>query len=317
MIYHVQTVCDDVGVPHPVIMSESGRAIAAYHSVLVFEVLGVSNQDPAEPVDELPEDAEQPLRDLFDTQVRLNPKNLLESYHDAQQAMDMAIHAFASGYLSLEQRSIAERLFCSICNRIQKLAVQLEYVPDELKNLELQLSETYYCNFSLFQSLPDSWAIKQLFPVMPIHRLDEVPTHRAVLGDITCDSDGKMDRFIDHRGSAMTLKLHTFNEEPYQIGVFLVGAYQEILGDLHNLFGDTNAVHVGLDDRNEVTLESVVKGDTVSEVLHYVQFNSDELVEKLQRSLELAVRSDRIDHQAAGAFLRFYESGLRGYTYLD
>ena len=317
VIYHVQTVCDETKVPHPVILTESGRAIAAYHSVLVFEVLGVSQQDRNESLIDLPANVEQPLRDLYVTQTHLSADNLLESYHDAQQAMDMAIQAFASGYLPLAQRSLAERLFGSICNRIQRESLQLAYIPEELRKLDLLLSETYYCNFSVFQSLPDSWAIKQLFPVMPIHRLDEEPTHRAVLGDITCDSDGKIEDFVDRQGSVKTLPLHTFNHEPYQLGVFLVGAYQEILGDLHNLFGDTNAVHVGLNEQNKVAIESVVKGDSVSEVLHYVQFNCDELTEKFQRSIETAVRRDRIDDQDAGSFLRFYESGLRGYTYLD
>ena len=194
---------------------------------------------------------------------------------------------------------------------------ELDYVPEELQGLDALLSDTYFCNFSLFQSMPDSWAIKQLFPIMPIHRLNELPTRHAVLGDITCDSDGKIDQFIDRRDVKRTLQLHPFNGEPYYLGAFLLGAYQEILGDLHNLFGDTNAVHVSLDDDGEVVLEHVIKGDTVREVLDYVQFEPDMLVRQLRTDVETAVRESRIDYEQAGRLLRFYEEGLHGYTYLE
>ncbi len=317
VVYHIQNVCDEVGVAHPTIITESGRAIAAYHSVLVFNVLGVSGLGDGEANLELPPEPEQPLIDLQETYRSISTRNLLESYHDAQQALDQALNLFSLGYLSLDQRCLAENLHWTICRKVLKLAKDLDYMPEELEPLEASLSDTYFCNFSLFQSMPDSWAIKQLFPIMPIHRLGERPTHPAVLGDITCDSDGKVDQFIDRRDVKRTLPLHTYNGENYYLGAFLVGAYQEILGDMHNLFGDTNAVHVRLDSRGEPVLEAVIKGDTVREVLNYVQFKADTLVTQLRRDVEMAVREGRIGYEESGRLLRFYEDGLHGYTYLE
>ena len=317
VVYHIQSVCDEAEVPHPIIVSESGRAIAAYHSVLVFNVLGVTGFGDAETSPEIPEDVEQPLIDLRETLRGLSQKNLLESFHDAQQALDSALNLFSLGYLPLQQRSLAESIYWIICRRIQKLAKELDYYPEELEGLDSLLSDTYFCNFSLFQSLPDSWAVKQLFPIMPIHRLEEEPFRHGILGDISCDSDGKVDAFIDRRDVKKTLPLHAFNGEPYVLGAFLVGAYQEILGDLHNLFGDTNAVHVSLDDKNAVVLEAVIRGDTVREVLDYVQFQSKALLEQFRKDVEGAVREGRIGYEESGALLKFYEEGLNGYTYLE
>jgi arginine decarboxylase len=317
VVYHIQSVCDEAEVPHPTIVSESGRAIAAYHSVLVFNVLGVTGFGDAETSPEIPEDVEQPLIDLKETLRGLSVKNLLESFHDAQQALDSALNLFSLGYLPLQQRSLAESIYWVICRRIQKLAKELDYYPEELEGLDSLLSDTYFCNFSLFQSLPDSWAVKQLFPVMPIHRLNEEPFRHGILGDISCDSDGKVDQFIDRRDVKKTLPLHAFNGESYVLGAFLVGAYQEILGDLHNLFGDTNAVHVSLDEKNAVILEAVIRGDTVREVLDYVQFQSKALLEQFRKDVEAAVRDGRIGYEESGVLLRFYEEGLNGYTYLE
>jgi arginine decarboxylase len=317
VIYHVQSVCDDAGVAHPNIISESGRAIVAYHSALIFGVLGVAGQGNGDPTEALPEDADQPLKDLLDTYKNLTVRNVLEAYHDAQQALDMMINNFCSGYVDLGQRSLAENLYWSICRKIVRFFDQMDFVPEELQGLDNLMSDTYFCNFSLFQSMPDSWAIKQLFPVMPIHRLNERPTRHAVLGDVTCDSDGKIDQFIDRRDVRRTLQLHTYNGTPYYLGAFLIGAYQEILGDLHNLFGDTNTVHVEVGDNGDVQLEAVIKGDTVAEVLDYVEFNVPSLVNRLQANVETAVREGRIDHVEAGRFLRFYEEALNGYTYLE
>jgi arginine decarboxylase len=317
VVYHIQSVCDDAGIKHPTIVSESGRAIVAYHSALVFNVLGVSGLGESEVPNELPAEAEQPIVDLLGTYQNVAARNLLESYHDAQQALEMAMSLFSGGYLPLDQRSLAENLFWAICRKMQRLVRQLDYVPEDLQGLDALLSDTYFCNFSLFQSMPDSWAIRQLFPVMPIHRLCEQPTQHAVLGDITCDSDGKIDLFIDRRDVKRTLPLHAFNGEPYYLGAFLIGAYQEILGDMHNLFGDTNAVHVSLDANGSVVLETVIKGDTVREVLNYVEFDPDVLVRKLRTDVEMAVRESRLDIQQAGRLLRFYEDGLHGYTYLE
>jgi arginine decarboxylase len=317
VVYHLQTVCDEAKVAHPTIISESGRAIVAHHSLLVFNVLGASgfgnDEVPTAPAPDL----EQPLIDLIETNANLNTKNALESYHDAQQALDMAINLFSTGYLPLVQRSQAENLYWAICMKLQKLVKTMDEVPEDLQNLDESLSDTYFCNFSLFQSVPDSWAIKQLFPVMPIHRLNERPTQHAVLGDITCDSDGKIDQFIDRRDVRRTLPLHQFNGSPYYLGVFLVGAYQEILGDLHNLYGDTHAVHVSLDSDNTVVLDAVIKGDTVKEVLSYVEFDAHALLTKLRNDVETAVRAGKLDYEESGRLLRFYEEGMQGYTYLE
>ena len=317
VVYHIQNVCDEVGVPHPTIVTESGRAIAAYHSVLVFNVLGVSGLGDEDATLELPPEPEQPLIDLQETYRSVSARNLLETYHDAQQALDQALNLFSLGYLPLEQRCLAENLHWTICRKVLKMAKDLDYLPEELEPLEASLSDTYFCNFSLFQSMPDSWAIKQLFPIMPIHRLEERPTHPAVLGDITCDSDGKVDQFIDRRDVKRTLPLHTYTGQNYYLGAFLVGAYQEILGDMHNLFGDTNAVHVRIGDDGEPVLDAVIKGDTVREVLNYVQFKADALVTQLRKDVEAAVREGRMGYEESGRLLRFYEDGLHGYTYLE
>ncbi len=318
VVYHIQTVCDEVGVPHPNIITESGRAIAAFHSVLIFGTLGVTNQgDVTEIPNEIPEIYEQPLHDLLFTYQDATARNVLETYHDAIQALDTATTLFSAGYLPLDQRVIAENLFFAIIHKIRKLVQALDYVPEELEGLDRTLSDTYYGNFSVFQSVPDSWAIKQLFPVMPIHRLNEQPTRHAVISDVSCDSDGKIDAFIDQRDVKKTLLLHPYNGHHYYIGVFLIGAYQEILGDLHNLFGDTNAVHVDLSPTGEVELNQILKGETVSEVLDYVQFKGRDLMDLLQVSIQAAVQERRITPTDASRFVKFYEDGLNGYTYLE
>lgn len=318
VIYQVQTVCNEAEIPHPMILSESGRAVVAFHSALIFGTLGVTHQGEVSAVpNELPEDFEQPLHDLMMTYKEMTGRNVLESYHDAQQAVDMAMSLFSGGYLPIEQRVIAENLYFAICHKINKQMSAMDYIPEELNSLSTLLSDLFFCNFSLFQSMPDSWAIKQLFPVMPIHRLNTKPDRHAVLCDITCDSDGKIDAFIDRRDVKNTIKLHQFNGEPYYLGAFLIGAYQEILGDLHNLFGDTNTVHVDLTSDGEVRLESLIKGETVNEVLDYVQYNGRELIDRLQKAAEAAVREGLIDNVEAGRLIRFYEEGLNGYTYLE
>ncbi len=317
VVYHIQHICDEAGVPHPTIITESGRAVAAYHSMLIFNVLGVSGFGDEAVPSKLPEDAETPLVDLLDTYNSLTKRNMLEAFHDAQQSLDSALNLFSLGYMSLEQRRDAENLYWAICRRVLKTARELDVFPEEFEGLDSMLSDTYFCNFSLFQSMPDSWAVKQLFPVMPIHRLNEKPTRHAVLGDISCDSDGKIDQFIDRRDVKKTLPLHSFNGEPYYLGAFLVGAYQEILGDLHNLFGDTNAVHVSLNESGEVVLDEVIPGDTVREVLDYVQFSTRTLQERFRRDVETAVREGKIGVEESGRLRRYYEEGLHGYTYLE
>ncbi len=319
VIFRVKTVCDEAGVKHPNIISESGRAMVAYHSLLVFNVLGVSGFEMFDVPTELPanEEIPQPVRDLFDAYKDVSKKNFREIYNDAVQLRDEALNLFNLGYLSLELRSLTEKLFWGISGKILKILKETEYVGEDFENLESQLSDTYFCNFSLFQSMPDSWAIKQLFPLMPIHRLKEEPTRRGVLADITCDSDGKVDSFIDLRDVKKTLELHEFAGGDYFLGAFLIGAYQEILGDLHNLLGDTNAVHVKLDEEGEVQLEEVVRGDTVKEVLSYVQFNSEELLNKMRKEVERSVRDKKLTLEESTQLLGFYENGLAGYTYLE
>jgi len=318
VVFRIKSVCDEAKVAHPIIVSESGRAVVAYHSVLLFDVLGVSNFDKYQSPRDVPADAPQPIQDLLGIHRDLSKKNFLEGYHDAVQAMDEVLNLFNLGYLNIELRATAEQLFWALCGKLLRIVRDLEYVPEELAGLEAMLSDTYFCNFSIFQSMPDSWAVKQLFPIMPIHRLNEPPTRRAVLGDITCDSDGKIDQFIDLRDVRNTLQLHPFDpDHPYYLGAFLLGAYQEILGDLHNLFGDTNAVHVSLDDDGEINLDAFIKGDTVKEVLHYVQYSAEEMMAKMRKDVERALRTNKISLEESRQLLRFYESGLDGYTYLE
>lgn len=318
VVHHVRTVCDEADVPHPQLISESGRAVAAQHSILVMETLGVTAQGNVELApSRVPDSYEQPVCDLWASYDRLNQENLLETFHDAQVSLDLCMNLFSGGYLPLEQRVAAENLYFAICHRIKGLCDNLQNVPDEIAHLDRMLSDIYFANFSLFQSMPDSWAIDQLFPIMPIHRLDEKPTRNAVLGDITCDSDGKVDAFICGGKRKRTLMLHKLQHgEPYQLAVFMVGAYQEILGDLHNLFGDTHAVHVDLTESG-FKVQSVVKGDTVKEVLNYVQYEDRELSDNLQEAVETAVQEGVIDNQQAGETVAFYERALGNYTYLS
>lgn len=318
VVFGIQSVCDQAKVPHPTIVSESGRAVAAHHSVLVFNVLGISEVADAQVPSRSEADlSAQPIRNLYDTLSEISAKNVLEMYHDAIKYRDDALNLFNLGYLSIQLRNLAEQLFWAICRAVLRITQQLDYVPEELQGLDSVLSDTYFCNFSLFQSMPDSWAVHQLFPVMPIHRLNERPDRRATLADITCDSDGKIDRFIDLRDVKKVLELHSPNGSDYYLAAFLTGAYQEILGDLHNLFGDTHAVHVRLDESNKPAIDVVVKGDTVREVLNYVQFSAEELFGRLRRDVETALRRERITVEEAGRLLQFYESGLDSYTYLS
>ena len=318
IVFGVMEVCDFHGVPHPNIVSESGRATVAHHAVLIIDVLGVSEFALGKLPRRLPGDAEPSLRNLFDTYREVSRKNLLESYHDAIAARDECLTLFRLGHMTLENRGLAEDLFWAICQKVLKLSRSLQELPEDLEGLERQLADTYFCNFSVFQSLPDSWAIDQLFPILPIHRLNEEPSNRAVLADITCDSDGKIDHFIDRRDVKDVLELHPFQPgTPYYLGAFLVGAYQEILGDLHNLFGDTNTVHVSLHPEEGYTIDGVVAGDTVSDVLRYVRYNRNDLVARVRQAAETALRAKRLTLEESRQLLRRYEEGLSGYTYLE
>jgi arginine decarboxylase len=317
VIFRIKEICDENDVPHPTIITEAGRGMVAYHSLLVFDVLGVSGFDHFKFPEKLPEDIPSPIAELHASYHDLSKKNLLESFHDAQQAFDEAMTLFNLGHLSLELRSLTERVYFSLVTKILKMKREMDYVPEELQGLESMVSDTYFCNFSVFQSVPDSWAINQLFPIMPIHRLNEPPTRKAILGDITCDSDGKIDQFIDLRDVKNVIDLHPLNKDTYYLGCFLIGAYQEILGDLHNLLGDTNAVHVYVEEDGQPAIEALVKGDTVREVLSYVQYSPDELLAMMRKDVERGVRAGRISPEESRLFLKFYEAGLDGYTYLE
>jgi arginine decarboxylase len=324
VVYRIRSVCNARQIEHPVIVSESGRAIAAHHSVLIFNVLGSSALDKFRVAGRLEDDYRgqeeppQPVLDLFDAYRSVSERRLVECYHDALQAREQVLQSFNLGYLSLEFRGLAERLYWATCAKIGDYCRKLENVPEELEGLELILSDTYFCNFSVFQSLPDSWAIGQLFPIMPIHRLLEKPTRAAVLADITCDSDGKIDRFVSQRDVKRTLEVHDLrNGNEYYLAAFLVGAYQETLGDLHNLFGDTHVVHIRLHDQGGWWIEEIVKGDTAGRVLGYMQYDIDSLYPKLSRDCERAVRHGRMSLAESQALRRFYERELNGYTYLE
>jgi arginine decarboxylase len=320
VVFHIGATCDEAKVEHPTILTESGRALVAHHSVLICNVLGSSGADsqvfPDRLDDAQSKDLPTPVLTLFDTFHEITDASFVECYHDALQARDEVLHLFNLGYCTLEQRALAEKMFLGICAKVHQIVRTGGTLPAEFAPLEPLLADTYYCNFSIFQSMPDSWAIGQLFPIMPIHRLEEEPTRQAILGDVTCDSDGKMDRFIAANEARPVLPLHQLNGEDYLLATFLIGAYQETLGDLHNLFGDTNAVHVSLDDRGQAVIDDVIEGDTLREVLQYVQYSPEEMVRRMRQQVERAVRSGRLDIPQSHRLLRFYEASLQGYTYL-
>ena len=324
VVYRVASVCNARNIPHPVIVSESGRAVAAYHSVLIFDALGSSALDQFRVTGEVAEDYNgkqelpQPVRDLFDAYRSVSERRLVECYHDALTAREQILQMFNLGLLSLEFRALAERLYWATCTKLRDYCRKLERAPEELEDLETTLSDTYFCNFSVFQSLPDSWAIDQLFPVMPIHRLDERPTRTGVLADITCDSDGKIDHFVSLRDVKRALELHELKAgEKYYLAAFLVGAYQETLGDLHNLFGDTHVVHIRLHDQGGWWIEEIVKGDTANKVLEYMEYDVAELPPALARDCERAIRDGRMTIAESQLLKRFYEKELDGYAYLE
>jgi arginine decarboxylase len=314
----VQDGCTKANIDVPTIVTEAGRAVTAHQSVLVFEVVGTNEVRFGEPDAPAPT-AHPVIRGLYETWKSVVPKNVQEAYHDATQAKEEAQSLFKFGLLGLRERAQVERLFWSCCERILNLVRKMKYVPEELQSLERVLAAIYYCNFSVFQSVPDSWAIDQLFPIMPIHRLDEQPTVRCTIADLTCDSDGAIDHFIDREDVKHVLEVHTFKpEEPYYMALFLNGAYQEILGDLHNLFGDTNAVHVRLGEGEEgYHVARVVKGDSVAEVLHYVQYSPEAMVERVREQAERALRANQITLSQMRLLMRHYEESLGKYTYLS
>jgi arginine decarboxylase len=323
VVYRVASVCNARGIDHPLIVSESGRAIAAHHSVLIFNTLGSSALDKfrvsgREDEEYAGRPLPQPVQDLLGAYREVSERRVVECWHDALTAREQCLQMFNLGLLSLEFRGLAERLYWATCAKIRDYCRKLDEVPEELEGIESILSDIYFCNMSVFQSLPDSWAIDQLFPIMPIHRLDECPTRRAVLADITCDSDGKIDHFVSHREVKRTLELHDIAEgEEYYLAAFLVGAYQETLGDLHNLFGDTHVVHIRLEEDGKWWIDEVVMGDTANKVLEYMEYDVAELYPALARDCERAIREGRMTVTESQALKRFYEGELNGYAYLE
>ena len=317
----IQSTCDEKNIPHPDIVTEAGRALVAHHSVLVFNVLGVNEVQKKEPSRTISKEDHRVVQDLAYIHEQLTEKNITEFYHDVMHIRETILQLFTFGVLSLSQRAKAENLCWVILTKMEKIARKGDD-PDLAHALQELLSDTYFCNFSVFQSMPDSWAVGQLFPVMPVHRLNEEPTRKAILVDMTCDSDGKIGQFIDSestqgKSKKTTLEVHEMNDkDAYYMGVFLVGAYQEILGDLHNLFGDTDAVHITVTSSG-YTVDHVVEGDTVTEVLSYVQYNRPELIESIRRASEESIQSGTITKLEARLLMKHYEEGLAGYTYLE
>jgi arginine decarboxylase len=318
VVYQLSVACEEAAIPQPAIITESGRALTAHHAVLVAEVLGVTdyatggNPGPAD------EDEPEIVQNAFSVSETVTAKNFQEAYHDALQIRDEAMVLFNVGQLTLRERARVEEFFWKTCTKIMRTARTMPYVPDDLAGLERDLADTYFLNFSVFQSLPDSWAINQLFPVLPLHRHNEQPVRRAILADITCDSDGKIDRFCDLKDVKRTLELHPLRAgEPYYLAFFLVGAYQEILGDMHNLFGDPNIVHVDLDESGKPRITHVVRGDRTEEVLSYVEYFEQDVLARLRRHIERSLDEGRMSLEESAALQKRYEDGLQSYTYLS
>ena len=319
VVFHVREMCDEAKVEHPEILTESGRAITAHHSLLVFDVPDLDDGLPRDVPPPIQDDEHRILKALAEAWRAAGDGNLLECWHDANHARKEAITLFASGVFNLRQRARADELFRACCRRVldRIRTMPPDDVPEDLQDLERRFADIFFGNFSIFQSAPDNWAVGQLFPIMPIHRLGEEPTRRGVVADLTCDSDGMIDRFIGDGGEEPVLRLHEANGRPYYVGVFLLGAYQEILGDLHNLFGDTNAVHVSIDEAGRPILADIVEHDSVTEVLGYVGYDRRFLLAKVRKTVERALRDGTIDLAESSLFLRDYENGLAGTTYLE
>ena len=316
-VYTFVDAANKNNIQHPNIITESGRSLAAHHSVLVIDVLETASLPRMSEEFEPTETDHQLVKDLYEIWDNLNPRSILEDWHDAEQIREEALDLFAHGIVDLKTRAEIEGMYWSICREINTLTKQLKHVPEELRKMDKLLADKYFCNFSLFQSLPDSWAIDQLFPILPIQRLDERPTRNVTLQDITCDSDGKIANFVTNRHISHVLPVHQPKKtEQYYLGVFLVGAYQEILGDMHNLFGDTNAVHISVKD-GRYHIDQIIDGETVEEVLDYVQYNPKKLVRQLEIWVAKSVKAGKISLEEGKEFLSNYRSGLYGYTYLE
>ncbi|MBQ8874924.1 MAG: biosynthetic arginine decarboxylase [Bacteroides sp.] len=316
-IYSIVDTCKKNQLPQPNLIIESGRSLAAHHSILVFEVLASTHLPEFSEDESIGEDAHELVKDLYEIWDNLTPSRLIEMWHDAMQAREEALELFNLGLVDLKTRAVVERLFWSIAREVNAMGVKSKHTPEELRVISKSLADKYFCNFSLFQSLPDSWAIDQIFPIMPLSRLDEKPRCNATLQDITCDSDGKIDNFISTSNNNYHLPVHPLKEgEPYYIGVFLVGAYQEILGDLHNLFGDTNAVHIKVKGE-EYQIDKIIEGETIADVLDYVQFDPKRMARSIEVWANHSVKQGIISPEEGREFISNYRSGLYGYTYLE
>jgi arginine decarboxylase len=316
-VYTFVDVANKNGIPHPNIITESGRSLTAHHSVLVLEVTDVASQPQMSEDFEATKDDHQLVQDLSEIWDNLSARSMLEDWHDAEQIRDEALELFDHGIIDLKTRAQIESLYWSITREANTLVHSQKHVPEELRRLDRLLADKYFCNFSLFQSLPDSWGIDQLFPVMPIQRLEEKPTRNVTLQDITCDSDGKISQYVNSMQQTSFIPLHSIRRgERYYLGVFLVGAYQEILGNMHNLFGDTNAVHITVGD-NSYSIDRVIEGETVAEVLDYVQYDAKRLQRRLETWVKRAEANGKISVSEGNEFLSNYRSGLYGYTYLE
>ncbi|KGF16727.1 arginine decarboxylase [Prevotella sp. S7-1-8] len=308
---------DKNGIQHPNIITESGRSLAAHHSVLVIDVLETASLPEMPEEFEATEEDHPLVKELYNIWCNINPKRMLEDWHDAEQIREESLELFSHGIVDLQTRAEIEAMYWSVCHEVNTIAKSMKHVPDELRSLDKLLADKYFCNFSLFQSLPDSWAIDQLFPIVPLQRLNERPTRKATLQDITCDSDGKISNFVADGHVCSVLPLHALRKnEPYYLGVFLVGAYQEILGDMHNLFGDTTAAHISVKD-GRYNIDQIFDGETVEEVLEYVQYNPKKLVRQLEQWVAKSVKQGKISITEGKEFLNNYRSGLYGYTYLE
>ena len=316
-IYTFADVSNKNNIPHPNLITESGRSLSAHHSVLIMQVLETASLPSMNESFEPKEDAHQLVKDMYEIWDNLNPRTLLEDWHDAQQIREECLDLFSHGFVDLRTRADIESMYWSVTREVNMLAQTQKHIPEELLSLDKLLADKYFCNFSLFQSLPDSWAIDQLFPIMPIQRLNERPDKQATLQDITCDSDGKIANFVTNSYLSHSLPVHKLKKgEPYYLAVFLVGAYQEILGDMHNLFGDTNAVHVSVTDSG-YSIEKIIDGETVAEVLEYVQYEPKKLARRLEIWVAKSLQSGKITLEEGKEFLSNYRSGLYGYTYLE
>ena len=310
-------VCEKNNLPHPNIVTESGRSLTAHHSVLIINVLETTHLPIWNDNETIDENDHELTKELYDIWDKINPTRLFEDWHDAIQIREEALERFSLGLLNLTTRAKVEKLFWSVARDVAQMTRSLKHPPEELQKVNKMLPEKYFCNFSLFQSLPDAWAIDQLFPIMPVQRLDEKPTHACTIQDITCDSDGKINHFVSPQGISPSLPVHALKaEDPYYIGVFLGGAYQEILGDLHNLFGDTNAVHITV-DKNGYDIDQVVDGETVADVLEYVQYSPKKMVRNLETWVTASMKRGQITAAEGRQFLNTYKSGLYGLTYLE